>query len=251
MSVFHESKQESRAFENPSTSRVRVIYGPKQGRRWEAGIMSNETTSLDWSEIDIEMENRRSFWLVMLRWILIATLLFTAYAARATVEVYHSPNDDGQMPIGGVPNLLEGSTELHLYVNGGNLPSEGTACEEGDGDEICAWLVDLEAIGSIELLSFTPSGNVTASEQGYAISGLGSDVAGALGPVKIGDLVIDATGDGALELVAGQVVHADLQLENLARRDIVVIAVPEPAEWMMLVSGMGLLSMLRNRRGRS
>ena len=75
--------------------------------------------------------------------LLLRILFCLALAAPSSAEtaVYHSPNDDGAPG----PTLVppSGTQSVYLYVDGGAVASAGgTACDEGQGDEVCGF--DLE-----------------------------------------------------------------------------------------------------------
>ena len=106
--------------------------------------------------------------------------------------LYHSPNDDGVS--GGVPGFVPAgqTVTLHLYLDVGSVASTADACYQGDGDELCGYLIRLSASG-LNLQSFTPADpDILFNLASPQIDLSGGDFEfGELGPTKLGDLVID------------------------------------------------------------
>lgn len=181
----------------------------------------------------------------------IAGLLMTALLAQsagASVQVFHSPNDDGLPAAGGVPLLAPDATHvLHLYMDGGSTPSSQGACENGGGDEICAYRVEVIPDGQVTLDQFTGVPNSRRHiEPAYLSFGWGNAITGDLGPTKLGDLTVTAGPDGGVEILAGEVVRADLSADTVLQTDL--IAIPEPAVSLALLAGVPLLAGLSARR---
>lgn len=181
---------------------------------------------------------------VVALWLAIAPV-----AAQAVVEIYHSPTDDGARGSNTVP---PGTHVLHLWVDGGPLRSNFDECGPlGNGDEVCAYLFDLETRFDAELLSFVGQSDVYwRYDAGFASITGGQPVAPLPGPYKIGDLTISGDEGGTVELVWGQAVRANQQLVQLASDTIV--EVPEPGLGVGLALGaLGLLRAHRRRRAPS
>ena len=66
--------------------------------------------------------------------------------------------------------------------------------------------------------------------------------------MKLGDLEISSTGDGAVDLTAGAVVDSMQQKVVLATE--VLVTVPEPSATLMLTFGALALGLLQRRRER-
>jgi hypothetical protein len=180
---------------------------------------------------------------------LICLATLASSEALAMPSVYHSPNDDGQAP-GGPPVLATGVQTLHLYIDGGSQVSASLPCEAGDGDEVCAWEVTITPTGDISFLGFVDGLGV---ESNFSISSLraigGDPYAGDVGPTKMGDLTIDSTISGTVELESGSAVGAAQSLSSLTPTEIV--SVPEPALTWLLISGvLGLRTLVAWRQRR-
>jgi hypothetical protein len=86
------------------------------------------------------------FWLVCFGWL--------AGPALAVTSVYHSPNDDGltgstQIPAGGMQ-------PVYLYIDGGAVASGvGSACNDGQGDEVCGYDLEVTGLSGLTFLFFT------------------------------------------------------------------------------------------------
>jgi len=180
---------------------------------------------------------------------LVATTLLAGPAVAAT-QVYHSPNDDGA-PASGPPVVCEGGVRsVFVYIDGGPSASlPGAACHEGVGDEICGYDLYLTGLNGLTLEGFAadPAAdlieNLSAGE--LKLNGLDS-VSPTPGPMRIGELLVNATSGGALELTSGEVVGADLTSEQLGTSTIV--SVPEPGRLMLLGSGLIFLVCVGRRR---
>ncbi len=169
-----------------------------------------------------------------------------AGASVAAVSIFHSPNDDGlpgAAPMGG------GTHTLHLYVDGGSTPSSAAPCSlEGEGDEVCAYVLDFVTRGEVSFGGFVPTAGGTGAMAAHTLSAGGGDpIAGQLGPAKIGDVTIEVDGDGAIELAWGQAVVADQSLVQLSPAQIVSV-VPEPNALLSLSAGSVLLGVAQRRR---
>jgi len=180
--------------------------------------------------------------------------LFGLFAglAVAAPQVYHSPGDDGA-PAAGAPSIPEGGVQsVYLYIDGGSSASQpGTACDVGQGEEVCGYELVLTGLTGLTLSSFTPDTGanlvVNLAAGGMTINGLDT-VSPSPGPQRIGELQVDAAIGGALELTSGETVGADLQTDPLATKT--VVTVPEPGWATALGSGLALLAALGRRRGR-
>ncbi len=177
--------------------------------------------------------------------------LLTAHAGATPPVVYHSPADDGSNP--GSPFEISpvGQTTLHLYIDGGPTPSPSEPCHAGTGDEVCGWdLLMQGSIGTLDLVSFVGTGDVVFNLNGSSLRFNGGDFGnGTLGPSKIGDLVVEGTTGGTLDLMLSKSVTSGLAVATIAQTT--VITVPEPGLPLSLISGaslLGILSRLRPRR---
>jgi len=134
--------------------------------------------------------------MILRRLAILALSLLALPASAAPPVVYHSPNDDGVNPGGPVqvPSLVQ--TTIHLYIDGGSTASPSDPCFQGTGDEVCAWNLTLAGQSGLSLVSFTPSGAVVSNLSGGVLRANRLDpLTGALGPVKVGDLVVEGFGD--------------------------------------------------------
>jgi hypothetical protein len=180
----------------------------------------------------------------------LAIVLWTLPAAGT--DVYYSPNDDGQ-PAGGAPTIPAGGTQdVALYLDGGAASSApSSACHDGDGDEVCGFVVTLTGLAGLTISSFTPDGGadlvVDQSAGQIVINGL-DPVSPTPGPQRIGSLAVNAATGGSLELTSGEVIGADLGSEVLAQQT--VVSVPEPAALAMWVAGTSLLVAIARGRAR-
>ena len=93
--------------------------------------------------------------------------------------------------------------------------------------------------------------NLTEARPGGNLLWVSFDVSGSLGGINFDDedvLEFDAVGSSWNLFYDASAQHADWPAG--ADLDAVVIAVPEPAEWLMLVAGGGLLGVLSRARRR-
>jgi hypothetical protein len=183
--------------------------------------------------------------------VLSTLLVFTTTAAFAqSVAVYHSPDDSG-VNLGTITIPSSGTTTLHIYMDGGGLASGGPdPCCAGLGDEILGWDFQLGAVGGLSIDSAVPLGDVIVNQTQTLLNMNGGDFQmGDLGPTKIADVDVQATGDGSLSLTFGQVISPSLELQDVDPTTIVTV--PEPSRRLMLVAGLGFLAALyRLRTGR-
>jgi len=165
-------------------------------------------------------------------------------------QVFHSPGDDGVPGAGAIP---EGGVQpVHLYVDGGSSPSApGRACNDGTGDEVCGFDLELSGQSGLTFSSFAadPGADllVNFSSGSLRINGIDA-VAPSTGPQRIGTLHVNAVSGGEVALSSGETIGADLSSEVLVAQTLV--AVPEPGQLAMLVCGGALLAGLA-RRGRA
>jgi hypothetical protein len=190
------------------------------------------------------------------RWIalvaMVAGLLPVAAPASAVTQVYHSPGDDG-VPAPGEASVPEGGVQsVYLYIDGGAAVSgAGTACDTGQGDEICGYELVLTGLGGLTLSAFNPDAaadvvlNLGAGS--VLINGLDSE-APTPGPKRIGELQVNAVADGELELTSGETVGANLSEESIPTTT--VVTVPEPGHFVLLGSGLAMLAALSRGRAR-
>lgn len=171
--------------------------------------------------------------------------LAIATSAAAAPGVFHSPDDDG-LPGVQTPSLTPGAHTLHLYIEGGATESSADPCFEGDGSELCGWLLEVGVSGEVVLDSFAPSGDAAVSLAPSRLRVVGGDAAqGSLGPVKIGDLSVHADGAGAVSLTSGKSLDTTLALQPLDPATLV--SVPEPDAAMAAVVALAALVARRRR----
>ena len=164
--------------------------------------------------------------------ILFSLFLLVAQTANAAPRVFHSPNEDGNEPVG-VPTLPTDDDLLFLYVVGDGVDStSGAICEDADGDELCAWNVVLHPGPNTDLGPFTPEPEVIYSSNVDELRANGMDVfAQDALPIRIGTLQIwtKDPGAGGMVFVDGvQVVTAGLEVEPIQTEAIAALPVPEP-----------------------
>jgi hypothetical protein len=144
--------------------------------------------------------------------------------------------------------IPEGSSAIELFVAAGaDASADGTACLDGDGGELCAWKIDLEAVGDVQLTGFDPAapGKTIWNLEGNRLRANGGDSAnGTLDDAAIGILTVDRSGNGMIRFTstASNVgVAADLELVPLGGS---VVAVPEPLAGPALMTGLMFLALL-------
>lgn len=170
--------------------------------------------------------------------------LLAASAAGATPPtVFLSPNDDGVAAGDTMSVPIAGDGTLHLYFSTGGVASTtGTPCIDGDGDEVCAVDVTIDQAGDASLLSFTPAGNVVFALSANRLRlNAGNPLSGDLGVVKLGDLVVDTSQAGIVELDASFGVSA-AQVKESGNTGFLA-TVPEPGLGLGVAMG-SLLSLL-------
>lgn len=170
-------------------------------------------------------------------------VLFPSEPAAGATKIYYSPADDGAVSASLPQALSIGAHSVPLYMNGGLLASPSDACSLGTGDEICGIDVRLLTRGSVTFGGFIPAGNFSFRLEATELRIAGGNFAtGDLGPVKLGDITIHATGPGFVDLASATAVGADLQSEVISPGQIV--AVPEPSFILGIAVGAALLAML-------
>ncbi len=183
--------------------------------------------------------------------IVLAAAILAGRAFAAPPTIFHSPNDDGIS--GGSPAVIEPGTSqvVHLYLQGGvNATSIGEACNDGNGEEVCGFDLLLEAQSGVSFSSFVPDVDTVWALDPSSFRFNGGDFAsGTLGPVKLGDLVVDAQLGGSIDLATGQTADSALGLVDLTPSTLVIV--PEPSRHLLLSAGMtALLALYRRRQGR-
>jgi len=180
-------------------------------------------------------------------------------SAQAEPMVYDLTAGPGEIRLLN-PNFTD---TLDIYIDLGTMPSLGTPCDDGDGDELCAAdvLITLEGGGQID--SFNAPGGVV--HEPFEVSDFPTSVIRlnvlqsisppAPGPQDLGTMTISvgSTAQSApLKVVAtGQVVDASGSLVDIASREIAKAA-PEPTGIVLLLSGalaLAALHWLRTRGG--
>jgi hypothetical protein len=182
--------------------------------------------------------------------LLISMGFLCAGVASSATQVFHSQGDDG---IPGSSTVAEGGVQsVYLYIDGGAVASApGSACYDGQGDEICGYELTLTGLFGLTFAGFNPEPSadvmVNLAADSIAIGGLDTETPPS-GPVRIGELLVNAVAGGEVELTSGEAIDADLSSEVLASGT--VVTVPEPVELLLLCSGMLLLGVLDRRRRR-
>ena len=191
---------------------------------------------------------RRPFRITTL--VCLAGLLAATEAIAAQPVVYNSPADDGANPGTSVSFPLGGIQTLYLYGDGGSLvSSSGVVCEDGSGEETCGWDVLVEARGGVTFTEFRPASDIHHSLGPVTLRfNGGNHQLGQLGATKLGELDIDTSAEGSVQISGGQTVDAGLRLHDLHVTRLILV--PEPGAISSLLAGSALLSALaRWRRG--
>ena len=178
----------------------------------------------------------------------IGFLFWIAGPALAATSVYSSPTDDGLPGSTQIPEI--GVQSVYLYIDGGpSASSTGSACHDGQGDEVCGYNLELSGLDGMTLSSFNadPGADllVNFSAGSMRVNGLDTQ-SPTPGPHRIGELLVNSVTGGQIELTVAEVVGADLESETLPATTLV--AAPEPGPWLLLGSGIGLLGILARRR---
>lgn len=174
-----------------------------------------------------------------------------ASAASSAVNVFHSPNDDGERGGGALILPINSTRQLDLWIERGTAPTgTGLACANGDGDEICAWDVFVELSGDVSIVSWSPEDPGTqGAPAGSMLKINGLVESPAAGPLRLGRLVVTAgTSDGEVSATGNRIVNADQKLEDVSGSTIA--RVPEPALAAGLAFGLPALAFLRRMRCR-
>ena len=176
-----------------------------------------------------------------------------AFAAESPV-VYHSPAMNGDNP--GTPYDVTNVTDtLDLwYRPGATSTAVGTACLDGDGDEICGITMEIQATGALSLDDFTEN---VASDLVYNFSPPSTlkinRLNGTVGddadvPIRLGSLdIIAGIGTGNIA-VATTSEATGASLQTLSVVDNGTIAVPEPGVLLGLLVGVSALGFAARRR---
>ena len=198
-------------------------------------------------------------WAVRSIVLLAAGLGLLAPPAGATIAVF--ADDDGNN--NGVVTLdTQALHVLEIWIDKQGATTSLDACNDaegqGEGDEICGYDVLIKVAGSGCLDDFVPSGAVVYHPPSVDLDCTTPELQAALvntsptssGPLRIGWLTINAVGaEAAKVVVLGEhVVAADLALEGITEGTIAYV--PEPAEILLLASGIaGLAGLHRLRKG--
>jgi hypothetical protein len=189
---------------------------------------------------------------------LLGALVLAAGRADAQAALYHSAGNDGVPPTTTPVLPSPGPEWLHLYADtaGSNPTTSGTACEDGDGNEICGWHVTVQAGPNAELLSFTPAPgvyyNLSTSQVVDELTATAVSVVSppSVAPVWVGDLLVqstDPTLPSQVDVTGVHVVTADLSAQPVAVATLAILPVPEPGQLAGLLAGCSLLFCLRPR----
>lgn len=179
--------------------------------------------------------------------LLAAALINAALPEVAGAELFYSPADDASDP--GVPIALSigPSQSLSLYLDGGSQPSSNEPCEQGDGDEVCGWIFRLRALDGIAIQSFVPEtgSNAEWNASPVELRAIGGDaITGALGPTRLGSIVVDVTGPGTIEVESGFIATSALTSATIPTRTLVL---PEPGVSGLVASAFVLLTLFARR----
>lgn len=172
-----------------------------------------------------------------------------APAAAAPPTVYITEIENGTPP--GGPLLIPSgvASTLHLYIDGGTTPSDEIRCAEGTGDEVCAWDLALQGQNGLVISGFAPEGGVVFYLSGSTLGLNGGDPwFGTLGPWKLGEISVQGTEGGILDLLPSQSVNSSLGLESIPPNTLVNL--PEPGLVPSLLSSGAMLAWLTRRRRR-
>jgi hypothetical protein len=193
-------------------------------------------------------------------------LLLLPAAAAANPIVFASP--DPPVDPGGPVPLSPGQHSLILWLQTGsiesNLPNGEVVCDDGNGDEVCGFQLEIETQSSFELVSFdpwTPSDLVVSCPPNpgacppvpsqtptkFVINRLAASQGGDFGFVRLGTLTLDAPADGQL-VVGPNSLAIGAQLQKLPVGGSPIAVLPEPGGAAMLAAGLGLLLCLSRRR---
>ena len=199
-------------------------------------------------------------WAVRSIALLAAALGLLARPADATLAVF--ADDDGNN--NGVVTLdTQALHVLEIWIDKQGATTSLDACNDaegqGEGDEICGYDVLIKVGGSGCLDDFKPdSGAVVYHPPSVDLDCTTPELQAALvntnptssGPLRIGWLTINAVGAEAAKVVVlgDHIVAADLALEDIPEGTIAYV--PEPAEILLLASGIaGLAGLHRLRKG--
>jgi len=183
--------------------------------------------------------------------VLVGFALLAGPTAAAPPALYHSAADDGVVPASPPVEMGVPMVSLFLYLDAGAAPTTaGTVCEDGDGDELCAWEWSLIANGDASIAGFVPdpARDVVFRLQTTQIAAVGGDaLAGELGPVRLGTLDLTVASNAwSVTLARGSTVDASFTLAALPAGE--TIAAPEPSG--ALFAGLLALPCLARRRFR-
>ena len=186
-------------------------------------------------------------------WSLWLAILPAATGLASPPLLYHSPADDGVPP--GAPPVLPGSPAetLYLYLDlGPAATAVGTACVDGDGDEICHWEFQLERTGPVDFDGFQPDPgrDVVFAESAGLLAATGGDaLLGEPGPIRLGELDLAVSGPGwSVSVGEGSVVDAGFAHQEV-QMDVVALPEPHVDTGVAAAAGaLGLLGLARRRR---
>jgi hypothetical protein len=173
---------------------------------------------------------------------------FAAPAAASPPAVYLSETNEGVPPPGGILMVPPGATTLHLFIDGGGNPSSETPCSQGTGDDVCSYDLDLQGQNGLSITEFTPRGGVAFHLSGNTLGVVGGDPwFGELGPRKIGEVTVNGSDGGTLDLLgSSESANASLGLESIGPTTLLML--PEPDAVPTLIAGSLLLGWLNRRR---
>ena len=133
---------------------------------------------------------------------LFALLALLLASSTGSAKVYQDPTGTGNTD-GGIAALDEIDTPLvlNIFIEDGNDPTiTGTACEDGDGEEICGGDIEVRATGLVEIDSISNPGpgdtvfnhiDATRGKANY-LDAINPDTA----PIHIVTVTVSATGPG-------------------------------------------------------
>ena len=176
----------------------------------------------------------------------------TPGSGRAEPVVYanwlDSPEKPGTIFYYAVP-IDTNETPFYLYVDAGlQPPTQGTPCIDGNGENICAYEIDLEALGDMTFNdTFVGEPGVVWEriDDRHISIVFAEPSAPSLGPQRVASFSVETAGDpGSVRLAGGGIVVGELSWQEWEAEDIIHIAAPEPGFPVALWIAVALLAIL-------